>query len=232
MATGNYNTVTANVYTDLGLFTCDPELGADVTDLFNYLTAYSAKTDYRKILLAPISLRQRLEQLIEREIAHARAGRAARLIFKVNALADPRITRLLYEASRAGVEIDLIVRGVCTLLPGITGVSEHIRVRSIVGRFLEHSRIFYFLNGGREELYLGSADLMSRNIDRRVEALFPIEKPALLRHVRDNILSMYLEDNVKAREMMPDGTYRRLEPAPGAQPLNAQLSLLRMRTAR
>ena len=232
LATGNYNTVTASVYTDLGLFTCDPAIGADATDLFNYLTAYSAKTDYRKILLAPICLRDRFEQLIEREIVHARAGRPARLIFKVNALADSRIIRLLYEASRAGVQIDLIVRGVCTLLPGIPGVSENIRVRSIVGRFLEHSRIFYFLNDGNEEVYLGSADLMSRNIDRRVEAVFPIEKPVLLRYVRDKILSVYLDDNVKAREMMPDGSYRRMEPDAGVTPVNAQLALLRMRTTR
>lgn len=232
LSTGNYNTVTANVYTDLGLFTCDPDLGADATDLFNYLTAYSAKTDYRKILLAPISLRDRLEQNIEREIAHARSGRQGRLIFKVNALADPRIIRLLYQASQAGVQIDLIVRGVCTLLPGIPGMSENIRVRSIVGRFLEHSRIFYFGNGGREEVYLGSADLMTRNIGRRVEVLFPIEKPALLRHVRDKVLAVYLEDNVKAREMMPDGSYRHVEAASGAAPVNAQLTLLRMRASR
>ena len=231
LATGNYNSITANVYTDLGLFTCNPEIGADATDLFNYLTAYSAKTDYRKILLAPISLRERLEQLIERESSHARAGRPARLIFKANALADSRIIHLLYEASRAGVKVDLIVRGVCTLLPGLPGVSDNIRVRSIVGRFLEHSRIFYFWNGGNEELYLGSADLMSRNINRRVEALFPIEKPALLRHVRDKILAVYLEDNVKAREMMPDGAYRRLSPALGETPVNAQQTLLKMRTS-
>ena len=232
LATGNYNAVTAGVYTDMGLFTCDPEIGADATDLFNYLTAYSAKTDYRKLLLAPISLRERLEQLIEREIAHARAGRPARLIFKVNALADARIIRLLYEASRAGVQIDLIVRGVCTLLPGVAGVSENIRVRSILGRFLEHSRIFYFWNGGREEVYLGSADLMSRNISRRVEVLFPIEKPTLLRHIRDKVLAVYLDDNVKAREMMPDGSYRRVQPGPGAAAVNAQLVLLRSRASR
>ena len=231
LATGNYNAVTAGLYTDLGLFTCDPQIGADATDVFNYLTAYSAKTDYRKLLLAPIALRERLEQLIEGEIAHARAGRPARLIFKVNALADPRIIRLLYEASRAGVQVDLIVRGVCTLLPGIAGVSENIRVRSIVGRFLEHSRIFYFWNGGREQLFLGSADLMSRNISRRVEILFPIEKPALLRHLRDRILSVYLDDNVKAREMTPDGGYIRVKPGPGVAPVNAQLTLLRMRNA-
>ena len=232
LATGNYNAVTAGIYTDLGLFTCNPEFGADATDLFNYLTAYSAKTDYRKLLLAPISLRARLEQLIEREIAHAEAGRPARMIFKVNALADTRIIRLLYEASRAGVQIDLIVRGVCTLLPGIAGVSENIRVRSIVGRFLEHSRIFYFWNHGEEELYLGSADLMSRNIDRRVEALFPIEKPQLLRYIRDSVLSVYLDDNVNAREMTPDGSYRRVEAAPGVAPVSAQMTLLRMRTVR
>jgi polyphosphate kinase len=232
LATGNYNTVTANVYTDLGLLTCDSDIGADATDLFNYLTAYSAKTDYRKILVAPISLRQRFEELIEREITHARAGRPARLIFKANALADPRIIRLLYEASRAGVQVDLIVRGVCMLIPGIAGVSENIRVRSIVGRFLEHSRVFYFWNGGSEEVYLGSADLMSRNISRRVEVLFPIEKPALLRYVRDKILSVYLEDNVKAREMMPDGSYRRMQPGAAETPVNAQLALLRIRTTR
>jgi polyphosphate kinase len=232
LATGNYNTVTANVYTDLGLLTCDPDIGADATDLFNYLTAYSAKTDYRKILVAPISLRQRFEELIEREITHARAGRPARLIFKANALADPRIIRLLYEASRAGVQVDLIVRGVCMLIPGIAGVSENIRVRSIVGRFLEHSRVFYFWNGGSEEVYLGSADLMSRNISRRVEVLFPIEKPALLRYVRDKILSVYLDDNVKAREMMPDGSYRRMQPGAAETPVNAQLALLRIRTTR
>ncbi|MCC6539984.1 MAG: polyphosphate kinase 1 [Bryobacterales bacterium] len=230
LATGNYNAVTASLYTDLGLFTCDPDIGADATDLFNYLTAYSAKKDYRKLVLAPIAMRQRLEQLIEREIAHARAGRPARLIFKVNALADPRTTRLLYEASRAGVEIDLIVRGVCTLLPGVAGVSENIRVRSIVGRFLEHSRIYYFHNGGRAEVYLASADLMSRNISRRVEVMFPIENPSLRQHIRDRILAVYLDDNVKAREMTPDGRYQRVRPAEGQPAVNAQLALLRSRT--
>lgn len=230
LATGNYNAVTAGLYTDLGLFTCDPDIGADATDLFNYLTAYSAKTDYRKLVLAPITMRQRLEQLIEREIAHARAGRPARLIFKVNALADPRITRLLYEASRAGVQIDLIVRGVCTLLPGVEGISDNIRVRSIVGRFLEHSRIYFFHNAGREEVYLASADLMSRNISRRVEVMFPIEKPSLRQHIRERILAVYLEDNVKAREMTPEGLYRRVHPAEGEPAVNAQLALLRART--
>ncbi|MBM3796509.1 MAG: polyphosphate kinase 1 [Acidobacteria bacterium] len=230
LATGNYNAVTAGLYTDLGLFTCDPDIGADATDLFNYLTAYSTKTDYRKLVLAPIAMRQRLEQLIEREIAHARAGRPARLIFKVNALADPRITRLLYEASRAGVQIDLIVRGICTLLPGVEGISDNIRVRSIVGRFLEHSRIYYFHNAGREEVYLASADLMSRNISRRVEVMFPIEKPSLRQHIRERILAVYLEDNVKAREMTPEGLYRRVRPAEGESAVNVQLALLRART--
>lgn len=232
LSTGNYNAVTANIYTDLGLFTCDPDIGADATDLFNFLTAYSAKTDYRKLLVAPVTLRPRLEQLIEREIAHARAGRPARLVFKANSLADQRITQLLYEASRAGVQIELIIRGVCILIPGLPGVSENIQVRSIVGRFLEHSRIYYFWNGGREEMYLGSADLMSRNISRRVETLFPIERPSLLRHIRDNILAAYLDDNTKARIMTPDGSYSRIAPAPGVPPFSAQMTLLKARTTR
>lgn len=229
LSTGNYNAVTAHLYTDMGLFTCDPEIGADATDLFNYLTGYSAKSDYRKLLVAPVTLRRRLESLIEREIEHARAGREARIIFKVNALVDARITRLLYQASRAGVSIDLLARGICCLRPGLPGVSENIRVRSIVGRFLEHSRIFYFHNAGQEEMYLGSADLMPRNINRRVEVLFPVEKPALLRQIRDKILSAYLADNVKARQMLPDGSYARAARPKGAKPLNAQSLLLKSR---
>jgi polyphosphate kinase len=194
--------------------------------LFNYLTGYSAKSDYKKLLVAPINLRQRLESLIRREIRFARAGKPARLIFKVNALVDPRIVRLLYEASQAGVQVDLIARGICSLRPGIEGVSENIRVRSIVGRFLEHTRILYFLNGGSEEIYLGSADLMPRNINRRVEVLFPIEKPALVKQIRDRILPVYLSDNVKARTMLPDGSYARVSRAKGQKPLDSQLMLL------
>jgi polyphosphate kinase len=226
LSTGNYNTVTAQLYTDLGMFSCDPDLGADISDLFNYLTGYSAKSDYKKLLVAPINLRQRLESLIRREIRFARAGKPARLIFKVNALVDPRIVRLLYEASQAGVQVDLIARGICSLRPGIEGVSENIRVRSIVGRFLEHTRILYFLNGGSEEIYLGSADLMPRNINRRVEVLFPIEKPVLVKQIRDRILPVYLSDNVKARTMLPDGSYARVSRAKGQKPLDSQLMLL------
>jgi polyphosphate kinase len=231
LSTGNYNSVTSMFYTDLGLFTCDPEIGADATDLFNYLTGYSAKADYRKLLVAPVNLRARLESLIEREIGHALSGRPARLVFKVNALADARIIRLLYEASRAGVQIDLIARGICCLRPGIPGVSDNIKVRSVLGRFLEHSRIFYFANGGREEIYLGSADLMSRNINRRVEVLFPIRTPELLRHLRDTVLATYLADDVKAREMMPDGSYVRVRRAQAAHGVNAQAMLLKGRIA-
>ena len=226
LATGNYNAITAHLYTDLGFFTANEDIGADATDLFNYLTGYSAKSDYHKLLVAPINLRKRVEQLIEREIDHARAGREARLIFKINALVDQRIIRLLYEASRAGVRIDLLARGICCLRPGVPGVSDNICVTSIVGRFLEHSRIFYFHNGGQEEIYLGSADLMPRNINRRVESLFPVEHPSLVRQIRDRILGVYLADNVKARLMQADGSYIRRERAVGEQTVNSQEVLL------
>ncbi|MEZ5402479.1 MAG: polyphosphate kinase 1 [Bryobacteraceae bacterium] len=229
LSTGNYNSVTAHLYTDLGLFTCDPDFGADVTDLFNYLTGYSAKSDYRKLLVSPITLRPRLQQMIEREIEHARAGREARVILKVNSLVDAKIIRRLYEASQAGVQVDLLVRGICCLRPGIPGVSERIRVRSIVGRFLEHSRIFYFRNGGEEEMYMGSADLMPRNIDRRVEVLFPVQSAAMRSRIHDEILGVYLADRAKARLMAWDGSYERARPEPDRDPLNAQQELLRRR---
>jgi len=228
MATGNYNTVSATQYTDLGLFTADENIGADATDLFNYLTGYSAKTDYCKLLVAPINLRSQLVELIQREIAQA--GRSdsggGHLIFKLNSLFDRHFIKLLYQASQAGVKVDLIVRGVCGLRPGVPGVSDNIRVISVVGRFLEHSRIFYFRNGGQEEVYLGSADLMSRNLDRRVEILFPVQEPRLVRHLRDEVLQVYLADNVKARTLKPDGSYARLKPAPGQPALNSQVWLL------
>ena len=228
MATGNYNTVSATQYTDLGLFTADENIGADATDLFNYLTGYSAKTDYCKLLVAPINLRSQMVDLIRREIAQA--GRTAsgggHLIFKLNSLFDRQFIKLLYQASQAGVKVDLIVRGVCGLRPGVPGVSDNIRVISIVGRFLEHSRIFYFRNGGQEEVYLGSADLMSRNLDRRVEILFPVQEPRLVRHLRDEVLQVYLADNVKARSLKPDGSYARIKPAPGQPALNSQAWLL------
>lgn len=227
LGTGNYNAVTAHFYTDLGLLTCNEELGSDVTDLFNYLTGYSAKKDYKKLLVAPINLRERIEALIQREIEHQRNGQQGHLIFKLNALVDDRIIRLLYEASRAGVHIDLLVRGICCLRPGIPGVSENIRVTSVVGRFLEHSRIFYFKNGGQEEIFLGSADVMQRNLNRRVETVFPVENERLARYLRDEILTTYLYDNVKARLMQPDGTYIRKVCGPeDALCVNSQLSFI------
>ncbi len=225
LATGNYNTVTAQLYTDLGLFTADEDIGADATNLFNYLTGYSDKKDYRKLLVAPINLRSRMEELIKREIEHQRKGEKGHLIFKMNALVDKPMIQLLYLASQAGVKVDLLVRSMCCLRPGIPGVSDNIRVISIVGRFLEHSRIYYFRNGGAEEVYLGSADLMPRNIDRRVEVLFPIQGQQLIRHMRDEILETYLNDNASARRLLPDGSYERLKPGKQS-PLNSQSWLI------
>ena len=197
IGTGNYNSKTARMYTDLGLFTCHPEIGADLTDLFNSLTGMSRQKHYRKLLVAPANLRQRTLELIEREAQHAEAGRGGRIIAKMNALVDPGIISALYRASQAGVEIDLIVRGICCLLPGVLGVSERIRVISIVGRFLEHSRVQYFANAGRPEYYFGSADWMPRNLDRRVEAMVPIEDASLHRQLHA-VLEVYLADNRQA----------------------------------
>jgi polyphosphate kinase len=225
LGTGNYNPQTARLYTDLGLLTCDEEIGADVTDLFNYLTGYSAKPNYRKLLVAPINMRQRFQELIEREIAHHRVKRNGHLIFKMNALVDCEMIKLLYRASQAGVKVDLLVRGICCLRPGVPGVSENIRVISIVGRFLEHSRIFYFHNDGQDEIFAGSADLMPRNLNRRVEVIYPIEDVRLVRYLLDDVLATYLADNVKAREMHADGSYVR-RAANGEAPLNSQSSLL------
>jgi polyphosphate kinase len=213
LATGNYNAVTAGLYEDLGMFTADEDIGADATHMFNYLTGYSAQHTYKKLLVAPINLRERMENLIRREIEHQREGKQGWLIFKVNSLVDKEIIKTLYRASQAGVRVDLIVRGICCLRPGIPGISENIRVISIVGRFLEHSRIYYFHNGGQGELYLGSADLMPRNIDRRVEVLFPIQSPPLIHAFRDEILAAYQRDNIKARLMQPDGSYLRVKRA-------------------
>jgi len=226
LGTGNYNAVTAHFYTDLGMFTCDDNIGQDVTDLFNYLTGYSEKTDYRKLLVAPIGLRQQLAALIEREIEHKRDGRPARLIFKANGLVDRQMIQLLYQASQAGVRVDLLIRGVCCLRPGIPGVSDNITVISVVGRFLEHSRVFFFENGGEHEVYLGSADLMPRNLNERVEVIFPVNEPELVRQIREDILELYLKDTAKARRMLADGSYERVIPAAGEEPLSAQDQLL------
>jgi polyphosphate kinase len=226
LATGNYNVVTAHLYTDVGMFTARPELAADTIDLFNFLTGYSAKRDYQKLFVAPLNLRERLEALIKREIQQHEKNGKGHLVFKMNALVDPEMIRLLYRASQAGIKIDLLVRGICCLRPGVAGVSDNIRVTSIVGRFLEHSRIFYFRNGGREEVYLGSADLMPRNLNRRVEILFPVEDSELRDRIRDGILTEYLIDNVKARRMQPDGSYRRATRTDGQPPRNSQEILL------
>jgi len=231
LATGNYNAVTAHLYTDIGLFTADEGIADDVSDLFNYLTGYSYKTDYQKLLVAPVNLRSRLEELIEREIKHAKAGRKARLTFKLNSLCDPALIRALYRASRAGVKIQLLVRGLCCLRPGLPGVSENIEVASIVGRFLEHSRIYHFQNGGEDEVYIGSADLMPRNIDHRVEVLVPVREPGMIRHICDNILATYLADNVKARQMNSNGIYTRKKVANPKDKLNAQEWFIRRRNS-
>ena len=226
LGTGNYNPTTARIYTDLGLFTSNEEIGEDVSDLFNHLTGYSAKKSYRKLLVAPHSIRSGLERLIRSEIERHKEHGDGHLIFKMNALEDAGMIRLLYEASQAGVQIDLIVRGVCSLRPGLPGISETIRVRSILGRFLEHSRIYYFHNGGEELIYVGSADLMPRNLNRRVEILFPVESERLVRRLRDRILAKYLEDEAGARLMQPDGSYVRVKQA-GKRLLNSQAWFLK-----
>jgi polyphosphate kinase len=222
LSTGNYNSVTAQLYTDIGLLTCDEAIGEDCTDLFNYLTGYSAKAEYRKLLVAPVNLRDQLEQLIRREIEHHKKDGNGHLILKMNALVDRRMIQLLYEASQAGVKVDLLVRGICCLRPGLPGISENIQVTSIVGRFLEHSRIFYFRNGGEDEVYLGSADLMPRNLNRRVELDFPVKDPKLVRYLRDEVLATYLKDVVKARHMNSDGTYSRDSVRTHRRELNSQ----------
>jgi polyphosphate kinase len=222
LGTGNYNAVTSLIYEDIGLFTCDDAMASDITDLFNYLTGYSTKHAFKKLLVAPINLRAGLENLVRREIEHARAGRKAHLIFKVNAIVDPRFIALLYEASQAGVKVDLLVRSMCCLRPGIKDISENVNVISIVGRYLEHSRMYYFHNGGQEEIYLGSADLMQRNLDHRVEVVFPVEDPNHIRHLRKNVLDVYLQDNARARVMQPDGSYIRLDRKDGEDRIDVQ----------
>lgn len=222
LGTGNYNPSTAKVYTDLGLFTCNEEIGADVSDLFNYLTGYSAKKSYRKLLVAPHSMRSSLERLIHTEMDRHRQHGDGHMVFKMNALEDPGMIRLLYEASQAGVRIDLLIRGGCSLRPGVPGVSDTIAVRSIIGRFLEHSRIYYFHNGGDELIYVGSADFMPRNLNRRVEILFPVEDKPLVRRLRDRILAKYLEDEAEVRVEQPDGTYTRIDRQPGKRLFNCQ----------
>jgi len=211
IGTGNYNPKTARVYTDFGLLSANPQLGADLTDLFNVLTGFALPSGYRKMIVAPRGMRERFLDMIRREMEHQRAGRPARILGKMNALVDPEIIAALYEASRAGVPIDLIVRGICCLRPGLAGVSETIRVISIVGRFLEHSRAFLFLNGGQEDVYIGSADWMPRNLDRRIEAVAPIEEATQRQALRDLLLFMW-QDNRQAWELDADGSYRQRQP--------------------
>ena len=229
LGTGNYNAVTALSYEDIGMFTCDEDIGADATDLFNYLTGYSTKQNYRKLLVAPVNLRERMTALIEREIEHQKNGEKGHLVFKMNSLVDKRMIKKLYQASIAGVKVDLIVRGMCSLRPGVKGISENIRVLSIVGRFLEHSRIYYFRNGGEEEILLGSADLMPRNLNNRVEVLFPVEDKGIIRYLKDDVLAEYQNDNVKARLMNSEGDYEKIASKDGASPLNIQVKLFDIR---
>lgn len=211
IASGNYNPTTSCTYTDLGMFTVDDAIGRDATELFNYLTGFSEQTDYRKLMVAPVNLREELNALFDREIEHKRAGKPAHIIAKFNRLADLQIIEKLYEVSRAGVEVDLIVRGICMLRPGIPGLSDNIRVRSVVGRFLEHSRVFWFLNGGDDQVFIGSADWMSRNLKHRIEVVAPVTDPESKRYLRDVLLDTYLRDNTKARELQPDGRYVPIE---------------------
>ncbi|HXV85127.1 MAG TPA: polyphosphate kinase 1 [Gemmatimonadales bacterium] len=223
LSTGNYNPTTARTYTDLGLFTARPEYGHDVSEMFNLLTGYSQGRRWQRLLLAPVGLREKVIELIERERRNAEAGGPARIVVKMNALVEPSVVDALYRAAQAGVPIDLVIRGICALRPGTPGVSTGIRVTSIVDKFLEHSRVFYFENGGNPEIFLGSADWMPRNFFRRIEAMFPIEDERLKQRITDEILPVILADNVKARELQPDGRYIRVQPPEGGPTVRSQL---------
>jgi polyphosphate kinase len=222
LGTGNYNATTSRIYTDFGFLTCDKQIGEDVANLFNFLTGYARIESYQKLLVAPVTLRKGILSLIDREIASHQQHGGGHLIFKMNALVDPVCIAALYRASQAGVKIDLQVRGICCLRPKIPGISENIEVTSIVGRFLEHARIYYFHNNGNADVYLGSADLMPRNLDRRVEVLFPVRNAAIRKAIVEKILPVQLADTVKMRVLQSDGTYLRKIPAEGSGPLNAQ----------
>ncbi|ELZ76813.1 polyphosphate kinase [Haloferax volcanii DSM 14919] len=225
VATGNYHSQTAKLYTDLGLFTADPDIGHDLVRLFNFFTGHSRQETYRKLLVAPTNLREEMTRLVRREADHARAGRDAHIVAKMNALEDPAMVRELYEASMAGVDIDLVVRGICRLRPGIEGLSEHVSVSSVVGRFLEHSRIFYFENGGDPDYYVGSADWMTRNLDRRVEAVAPVEDPEH-RAELDAVLDALLSDNRRRWVMDSDGRYEQRRPGDGEPVREAHRELM------
>jgi polyphosphate kinase len=209
LSTGNYNRLTAKIYTDLGLLTANEEIAEDATSLFNFLTGYSHQSEYKKLEVAPLNLREWLIAAIRRETKHKKAKKQAGITIKANSLTDVDVINELYAASRAGVEIDLVIRGICMLRPGIKGLSENIRVRSIVGRFLEHSRIFCFANGGDEQVFIGSADPMHRNLDRRVEVVVPVVDDTIREYLKDTVLDAYLKDEVNARLLRTDGTETR-----------------------
>lgn len=229
LGTGNYNSATAKIYTDLGLFSADEDLCSDVSDIFNYLTGYSSQKEFKKLMVAPINMKETMLKLILREIDNVNAGGKGKLVFKLNALVDPYIIAALYEASNNGVKIDLITRGICCLVPGIEGLSENINVISIVGRFLEHSRVYYFYNNGNEEMYLSSADMMPRNLDRRVEVAFPIEDERLKTYIMKTLLKVSLRDNIKSRTLQSDGKYVRAVKN-GTKTINSQEWLMRFVT--
>ena len=222
LGTGNYNATTSHIYTDFGMFTCDRDIGQDVANLFNFLTGYARINSYKKLLVAPVTLRDEILRRINREILRHQAFGDGHLAFKMNALVDPACISALYRASQAGVKVDLQVRGICCLRPGIPGISDHITVSAIVGRFLEHARLYYFHNGGQEEVFLGSSDLMPRNLDRRVEILFPVEDPGIKKALITIILAIQLSDTEKERLLQSDGTYKRQTTPPDAEPVNAQ----------
>jgi polyphosphate kinase len=228
LGTGNYNPITARFYTDVSLITCDPQITERVHMVFNYLTAHAEIDDYSPLLVAPLTMAESFLRLIRRETEHARAGRPAHIVAKMNALLEPSVIEALYDASNAGVEVDLIIRGLSILRPGVPGLSSRIRVRSVVGRFLEHSRIFHFANGGDDEIYLGSADWMPRNLFERCEVAFPVRDPAAKARIHDEILPAYLADTIKARIQQPDGTYARASAAKDAQPFSAQDFLMKL----
>jgi polyphosphate kinase len=228
LSTGNYNPQTARIYTDLGFFTCNPDFCEDVSALFNYLTGYGELPQWRKLVVAPSRMQAFMIERIEQEIANQKAGKKARILVKINGLLEPTVIQALYRASQAGVQIDLFCRGICALRPGLPGISENIRVISVVDRFLEHSRVFYFENNGDPQVFIGSADWMDRNLSRRVEVVFPIEQADLKQRVISEILATSLADNVKARQLLPDGSYRRVSPKSGEPALRSQERFLEL----